>query len=66
MLRGYLSPRHGASGDADGGYGLQVWTAAAKILNKEWRTADKRLSSSMGVGRRANKLVTLEINLLTK
>jgi len=53
-------------GEADGGYDLQLWTAAAKILDKQSRTVDKRLSSSMGVGRRANKLVTLEINLLTK
>jgi hypothetical protein len=42
---------------ADGGYGLQiwrVWRVAANILNKQSRTADRRWSSSLGVGRGAN------------
>jgi hypothetical protein len=39
---------------ADGGDGLQIWRVAANILNKQSRTADKGLSSSLGVGRGAN------------
>jgi hypothetical protein len=39
---------------ADGGNTLQVWRVAANILNKQSRTADKRWSSSLGVGRGAN------------
>jgi hypothetical protein len=39
---------------ADGGDGLQVWRVAANILNKQSRTADKRWSSILGVGRGAN------------
>jgi hypothetical protein len=39
---------------ADGGDGLQIWRIAANILNKQSRTADKRLSSSLKVGRGAN------------
>jgi hypothetical protein len=31
--------------------GLQIWRAAAKILNKQSRTTDKIWSSSLGVGR---------------
>ena len=31
-----------------------IWRVAANILNKEWRTADKRWSCSLGVGRVAN------------
>jgi hypothetical protein len=38
----------------DGGDALQVWREAANILNKQSRTADKGLSSSLGVGRGAN------------
>jgi hypothetical protein len=38
----------------DGGDILQVWSVAANILNKQSRTADKRWSSSLGVGRGAN------------
>jgi hypothetical protein len=32
---------------------LQVWRVAANILDKQSRTADKRWSSSLGVGRGA-------------
>jgi hypothetical protein len=39
---------------ADGGDALQVWREAANILNKQSRTADKRWSSSLGVGRGTN------------
>jgi hypothetical protein len=35
---------------ADGGDGLQIWTVAANILNKQWRTADKVWSSNWGLG----------------
>jgi hypothetical protein len=33
-----------------GGNALQLWTIAANILNKQSQTADKGLSSSLGVG----------------
>jgi hypothetical protein len=33
----------------DGGEGLQIWRGAANILNKQWWTADKRWSSSLGL-----------------
>jgi hypothetical protein len=36
---------------ADGGDGLQIWRAAANVLNKHSWTADKGWSSRMGVGR---------------
>jgi hypothetical protein len=39
---------------ADGGDGLQIYRAAANILNKQSRTTDKGWSSSLGVGRGAN------------
>jgi hypothetical protein len=39
---------------ADGGDALQFRRAAANILNKQSRTADKGWSSSLGVGRGAN------------
>jgi hypothetical protein len=39
---------------ADEGDVLQVWRVAANILNKQSRTADKRWSSSLGVGRGAS------------
>jgi hypothetical protein len=39
---------------ADGGDSLQIWRVAAKILNKQSRTADRGWSSSLGVGRGAN------------
>jgi len=39
---------------AVGGDGLQVWSVAANILNKQWQTADKEWSSRMDDGRGAN------------
>jgi hypothetical protein len=39
---------------ADRGDGLQIWTVAANILNKQSRTADSGWSSSLVVGRGAN------------
>jgi hypothetical protein len=39
---------------ANGGNALQIWRVAAKILNKQLRTADKGWSSSLGVGCGAN------------
>jgi hypothetical protein len=43
--------------------GLQLWRVAANILKKQSRTADKGWSSSLGVGRGANrkKLIMLRI-----
>jgi hypothetical protein len=38
---------------ADGGEGLQIWRVAANILNKQSRTAERRESSRLGVGRGA-------------
>jgi hypothetical protein len=35
----------------DGEDGMQIWRVAADILNKQSRTVDKALSSSLGVGR---------------
>jgi hypothetical protein len=40
---------------ADRGDGLQIQRVAANILNKQSRTADSGWSSSLGVGRGANK-----------
>jgi hypothetical protein len=39
---------------ADGRDGLQFWRLAVNILNKQPRTNDKGLSSSLGVGCGAN------------
>jgi hypothetical protein len=39
---------------ADGADGLKIWRVAAKILNKESRTAEKGWSFSLGVERGAN------------
>jgi hypothetical protein len=44
---------------ADGGDGLQIWRAAANILNKQSPTSDKGWSFSLGVGRVA-KLFTVK------
>jgi hypothetical protein len=49
---------------ADGGDGLQIWRAAASILNKRLRTADKRWSSTLGVGREANNTSPVKSSLL--
>jgi hypothetical protein len=38
---------------ADGGDGLQIWRVGANILDKKSRTADKGLSSRLGIGREA-------------
>jgi hypothetical protein len=35
---------------ADGGVGLQIWSVAANMLNKQSRTADKGWFSSLGIG----------------
>jgi hypothetical protein len=37
------------------GDGIQIWRVAANILNKQSRTADRGWSSSLAVGRGANK-----------
>jgi hypothetical protein len=39
---------------ADEGDGLQIWRAAANVLNKQSRTVDKGWSSSLTIGRGAN------------
>jgi hypothetical protein len=39
---------------ADRGDGLQIWSVAANVLNKQSRTADSGWSSSLGFGRGAN------------
>jgi hypothetical protein len=44
---------------ADGRDGLRRWRLAANILNKQPRTDDKGLSSSLGVG---SGTITPEIN----
>jgi hypothetical protein len=38
----------------DGGDGLQIWSRAANILNKQSRAADKGWISSLVVGREAD------------
>jgi hypothetical protein len=48
----------------DGAHGLQLWRAAANILNKQPRTADRGWSSSYGVGRGANNPYHKTHNLL--
>jgi hypothetical protein len=55
-LPGWVPYHHGMARPqvADGGDALRVWREAANILNKQSRTADKRWSSNLGVGRRAN------------
>jgi hypothetical protein len=50
----------------DGGDGLQMWRVAANILNKQSRTADKRWSSSLGVGHGANNFSPYKISLLSQ
>jgi hypothetical protein len=51
---------------ADGGDGLQIRTVAANKLNKQSRTADKGWSSSMGVGRGTNNLLTIKKFIFAK
>jgi len=44
-----FSPWHGPRPHVtDTGDGLQVWSVTANMLNKQWRTADKGWSSSLG------------------
>jgi len=50
---GPLSPRHGASSDCGWREVHQLQRVAANIFNKQSQTADKGLSSSLGVGRGA-------------
>jgi hypothetical protein len=49
----WVSCHHGTERPqvADGVDGLQIWTVAANILNKQSRTADRGWPSSLGVGR---------------
>jgi len=46
--------------DADGGMASWMWRVAVNILNEQLRTADKGWSSSLGVGRGANKFFTVK------
>jgi hypothetical protein len=48
---------------ADRGDGLQMWRAAANIMNKQSRTADSGWSSSLGVGRGANNPPPIKLNV---
>jgi hypothetical protein len=52
----YIHCHHGMACPqaADGGDGLQIWRVAANIFNKQWRTAEKGWSSSLGVGHGAS------------
>jgi hypothetical protein len=51
---------------SDGGDGLQTWSVSANILNKQFRTADKGWSSSLGFGGGADYYSSLKkkLNLL--
>jgi hypothetical protein len=40
---------------ADEGYGLQIWSGDANLLNKQSQKDDKRWSSSWGFGQGASK-----------
>jgi hypothetical protein len=48
------------------GDGLQVWRVAANVLNKQSRTADKGLSSSLEVDREDNNSSHSKGNFVTK
>jgi hypothetical protein len=52
----WVSCHHGMARPqvTDGGDGFQIWRAAANILNKQSRTADKGWFSGLGVGRGAD------------
>jgi hypothetical protein len=50
---------------ADAGDALHLWRVAANILNKQSRTADKEWSSSLRVGRGANKSSPQKNKLVT-
>ena len=54
VIRGSLSPRHGAPSGCGWRNGLQKWRVTANMLNKQLRTADNGWSSSLEVGRGAN------------
>jgi hypothetical protein len=49
---------------ADGGDGLHLQRIAPNILNKQWRTADKRWSSSLVVGQGVDNSVPYKTSLL--
>jgi hypothetical protein len=49
-----LSPQHGASSGCGRRNGLQLWSVAANILNKQPRSNDKGWFSSLRVGRGTN------------
>jgi hypothetical protein len=51
---------------ADGGDALHIWRVAGNIFNKQSRTAEKRRSSSLGVGRGANKSSPYKEHLVSK
>jgi hypothetical protein len=71
-VRGETIPRcvgpcyHGVArpGVADGGDGLKIWTVDAIIMKNKSRRGDKGWSSSLGDGRRAKLLLTVESRLL--
>jgi len=48
LIRGPLSPRHGASSGCGWRRRPPIWTVAANILNKQSRTADKGWSFGFG------------------
>jgi hypothetical protein len=50
MISGSLSSRHGASSGCGWRNGPLIWRAAANIMNKQSRSADKGWSSSLGLG----------------
>jgi hypothetical protein len=50
----------------DGGNCLQLWGIAANTLNKQQRTADKGLSSSLKAGLEANNLSRQKNKFVTK
>jgi hypothetical protein len=54
MFVGPLLPRHGVTSGCGWRKVLRVRRVAANIPNKQSRTADKRWSSSLGVGRGVN------------
>jgi hypothetical protein len=51
MLRGLCHRDVAHLRVAGGGNGLQIWSVATNILNKQLRTADKEWSFSVEVGR---------------
>jgi len=58
MISGSLSPQHGMSSGGGWRNSFQISRVYVNILNKQWRTVEKRWSSNLGVGRGANKLLT--------